>query len=129
MNLLLDTHAFLWWLREDDSLGTAARSAIERTGNVVFVSAASALEIAIKRAVGRLPGLPRGDIGDWIERNGFQALSVDVAHAVASAELPRHHSDPFDRLLIAQARLEDLTLVASDEHISRYRVRLLDAAV
>ena len=129
MNLLLDTHAFIWWLRDDVSLGKTARLAIEKPGNIVFVSAVSALEIAIKRAAGRLTGLPpRGDVGDWIDANRFVALPIDVGHAVLSAALPAHHADPFDRVLIAQARVEDLTLVAKDRHISKYRVKLLDAS-
>ena len=129
MNLLLDTHAFLWWLRDDRSLGKSARLAIEKPGNVVYVSAVSALEIAIKRAGGRLSRLPpRGDVGDWIEANRFIALPIEVRHATASAALPRHHADPFDRLLVAQARMENLTLMASDREISKYRVKLLDAA-
>ena len=129
MKLLLDTHAFLWWLRDDKSLGVAARRAIEAPENIVLVSAASAWEIATKRARGKLPGLPRaGDIEEWIERSGCTPLAITVGHAVASAQLPLHHRDPFDRLLIAQAQAEDAMLVASDPQIARYRVKLLDAA-
>ena len=129
MNLLLDTHAFLWWVLGDAALGTAARGAIQSSANPVHVSAATALEIAIKRRSGKLPGLPaRGDIEEWIERESFTPLAIDVDHAVASADLPLHHRDPFDRLLVAQARLEGMTLVTSDAQIAKYRVKLLDAA-
>lgn len=126
MKLLLDTHAFLWWLADDRALGAKARAEIQDPANFVFVSAATAWEIAVKRAAGKLEA--RGDIAGWIGRSGFGELPIEVAHAVASAELPRHHTDPFDRLLIAQARLEEMTLVASDELIEKYQVSLLDAA-
>jgi PIN domain nuclease of toxin-antitoxin system len=129
VNLLLDTHAFRWWLRDDSSLGGKARAAIAKTDNLVFVSAASAWEIATKRARGKLPGLPpTGNVEDWIERTGSIPLPIGIEHAVAAAELPSHHRDPFDRLLVAQARVEDLTLVTGDAQIAKYRVKLLDAA-
>jgi PIN domain nuclease of toxin-antitoxin system len=89
------------------------------------VSAASAWEIALKRALGKLKA--PGDIGEWIDGNSFTRLSIEVEHAVAAAELPPHHADPFDRLLVAQAQLEGLTLVARDDRILRYDVALLDA--
>lgn len=126
MNLLLDTHAFIWWNADDDALGPVARAAIANRGNSVLVSAATAWEISVKRAKGKLDA--DGDITDWIERNAFTALPIEVSHAVESAELPGHHRDPFDRLLVAQARLEDLTIVTSDQAIAAYDVRTLDAA-
>ena len=126
MKLLLDTHAFLWWLADDRELGAKAREEIADGGNLVFVSAASAWEIAVKRAAGKLEA--PGDIAEWIAQSNFAPLPIEVEHAVASAELPRHHSDPFDRLLIAQARLEDLALVARNEAIDRYDVTVIDAS-
>jgi PIN domain nuclease of toxin-antitoxin system len=125
VDILLDTHAFLWWNADDPKLGTAARAAI-RDLDTVFVSAATAWEIALKRAKGKLDAA--GDVADWIEQNAFRALPIEVAHAVAGADLRPHHRDPFDRLLVAQARLEELTLVTADAQIRRYDVATLDAA-
>lgn len=125
MRLLLDTHAFLWWLRNDDRLGARARDAVADPVNAVFVGAASAWEIAVKRAAGRLTA--PGDITAWIEESAFRPLAIEVRHALVSAELPPHHRDPFDRLLVAQAQLEDLALVAHDEELRKYEVGILDA--
>jgi PIN domain nuclease of toxin-antitoxin system len=126
MKLLLDTHAFLWWLSDDRQLGPQARKAIEQPDNLVYVSVATAWEIALERAVGRLEA--SGDIADWIEQSAFSDLPIEVEHAVVSAELPKHHSDPFDRLLVAQAQLDDMTLVTCDDEITEYDVSLLDAS-
>jgi PIN domain nuclease of toxin-antitoxin system len=125
VKLLLDTHAFLWWLGDDARLGPKARAAIASPENAVFVSAASAWEIAVKRAGGKLAA--PGDIAAWIEQSSFDELAIEVEHAIAAAELPAHHRDPFDRLLVAQAQLEALTLVARDEQIERYDITVLDA--
>ena len=125
MQLLLDTHAFLWWIGDDSALGAAARAAIVEPANVVFVSAATTWEIAVKRALGRLDA--PGDIAGWVPANGFVELAIDIGHSVRSAELPFHHRDPFDRLLIAQAQLEELTLVTSDPAILEYEVAALAA--
>lgn len=125
MQLLLDTRAFLWWNDDDPALGATARAAIAGPGNVVFVSAATAWEIAVKRALGKLDA--PGDIAEWLPANGFVELAIDISHAVRSAELPFRHRDPFDRLLIAQALLEDLTLVTGDPDILEYDVATLDA--
>jgi PIN domain nuclease of toxin-antitoxin system len=126
VTLLLDTNVFLWWLDDSPQLGRRARAAIGAADNLVFVSAATAWEITVKRAVGKLKA--PGEIADWIDRNGFSELPIEVSHAVASAELPGHHRDPFDRLLIAQAQLEQMTLVARDDRIDLYDVRVLDAS-
>jgi PIN domain nuclease of toxin-antitoxin system len=125
MKLLLDSHAFLWWLNDDKQLGPSARQAIENVDSLVYVSAATAWEIALKRASGKLEA--PGDIREWIEQSAFSDLLVEVEHAVASGELPWHHKDPFDRLLVAQARIEDMTLVTRDDEIRRYEVSILDA--
>ena len=125
MNLLLDTHALLWWLKDDGTLSAAARAAIRDGANSVHVSAATAWEIAVKRALGKL------DTADNIEgalsANGFEALPITVAHALAAGALPTHHSDPFDRMLVAQAQLEGLTIVTRDKRIMAYRVAVLAA--
>lgn len=126
MLLLLDTHAFLWWNADDSALGPRAREAIADPGNSVFVSAATGWEIALKREAGKLDA--PGEIAAWIREDGFTELAIEVDHAIASAELPKHHRDPFDRLLIAQARLEELALVTSDAEIGKYDVETLDAS-
>ncbi len=125
MQLLLDTHAFLWWLSDDSKLGPKARAAIASIDNEVLVSAASAWEIAVKRASGTLEA--SGDVVGWIRSNDFDDLPITVEHGIASAVLPRHHTDPFDRLLVAQAHLENLTLVVHDHEIEGYGVSTLDA--
>ena len=126
MDLLLDTHALLWWLSDDPKLGPEARASIEKRTNAVYVSAAATWEIAVKRSAGKLEA--PGDIEEWLADEGFMALPIQVAHAVAAAELPLHHKDPFDRVMIAQAQLEDLTLLARDDQIDKYEVSVLDAS-
>ena len=126
MLLLLDTHAFLWWTADNPALGANAREAIADSDNIVFVSAATAWEIAVKRESGKLEA--PGDIGGWIRQGGFTEIAIEIDHAVLSAELPKHHRDPFDRLLIAQAAIEELTLVTADAEVVKYEVETLDAA-
>lgn len=93
--------------------------------SAVFVSAASAWEISIKKSLGKLEA--PADLARQLERHRFQALSISVAHALAAGSLPRLHDDPFDRMLIAQARLEDLTIVTRDPRFQRYQVATLPA--
>ena len=114
---MLDTHVFLWWRANDRRLRAAARAAIA-TADLVFVSAVSAWEAALKAALGRLK-IP-DTIEAGVEDSGFEKLPIAFAHAEASARLPRHHLDPFDRLLVAQARTEGLTLVTHDPLIRAY---------
>jgi PIN domain nuclease of toxin-antitoxin system len=120
--LLLDTHVFLWWRSDSRKLNASARRGIAEA-DVVFVSAATAWEAAIKIALGRL------QIPDTIEAgvaaSGFEKLSIAFPHAEAAAQLPAHHADPFDRMLVAQAQIEGLTLVTHDRRLSRYEVELL----
>jgi PIN domain nuclease of toxin-antitoxin system len=129
VNLLLDTQALLWWKAGNRKLGRRARRAIETGAGTVRVSAASAWEIAIKTRTGRLTLAEPLDtwLPDQLERDGFLMLNVTVPHAVAVAFLPDHHHDPFDRLLVAQARAEGLTLVTSDAVFDAYGVPVLDA--
>jgi PIN domain nuclease of toxin-antitoxin system len=124
---LLDTHALLWWLLDDPRLSRAARRAIEDMGNVVLVSAASAWEVAIKAAKGKLPMPPQAErrIQIEMEAAGFVELAVTWRHAFAVRELPYHHLDPFDRLLIVQSRLEGLTIVTNDRTLALYRADCL----
>jgi len=117
--LLVDTHVVLWHLRDDTRLGPRPSAALE-SGVDVFVSAASFWEIAIKSARGKLD-VP-DDLPDAIERAGFALLDVTPKHVWAVRALPPHHGDPFDRLLVAQAREEGLTLLSSDSAFAAYDV-------
>lgn len=118
MKLLLDTHILLWWLADDPSLPDRAREAIADPGTTVLVSAASAWEIAIKRAAGKLEA--PDDLLDVIDANGFQGLAITAEHALRAGGLPAHHADPFDRMLLAQATAERLTLVSVDIRFPAY---------
>jgi PIN domain nuclease of toxin-antitoxin system len=120
VSLLLDTHVLLWALADAPDLTDPERDAITDPRHPVFVSAVSAWEITIKKALGKLRA--PDDLVDQLERRRFTALDVTVEHAVAVGDLPDHHRDPFDRLLIAQARVERLTLVTRDPSIGRYDV-------
>ena len=123
MRLLLDTHAFIWACVAPDKLSRAEQQAIEDPENDVFVSAASAWEIAIKRTLGRLE-FPIERFEEFVFSTGFEALPVTARHAIAAGALPRHHDDPFDRMLIAQARLEGATMVTGDRKFPLYDVPL-----
>lgn len=120
--LLLDTHAFLWWRTNDPQLNTEAREAIA-TAPIVFVSAASAWEAAIKVALGRLT-LPE-PFHQGVEHSGFRRLLITFEHTETAAALPRHHGDPFDRMLVAQAQLEQCTLVTHDRALAPYGIPML----
>ena len=122
--LLLDTHVFLWWRADDPRLGKVAREAIAGA-DLVFVSAASAWEAAIKQALGRLEIPDRFTAG--VEASGFSRLPISFAHAERAGALPLHHRDPFDRMLVAQALEEHLTLVTRDAALAAYDVPLLPA--
>ena len=124
MRLLLDTHAYLWWLTDDRRLGKTARDAVSRPHSVVHISAASIWEIGIKVALGRL-AVGSLDVVVAIRESAFEELAVTARHAHAAAALPRHHDDPFDRMLVAQAQIEDLTLVTRDEALTAYGVGTL----
>ncbi|MGH8909273.1 MAG: type II toxin-antitoxin system VapC family toxin [Egibacteraceae bacterium] len=124
MRLLLDTHVVLWWLADSPALSGQAASAIERGGG--YVSAASVWEIAIKRALGKLEA-PE-DLAEVVDASNLLRLPIQFEHALIVGALPHHHRDPFDRMLIAQAQHEGLTLVTSDALIMRYPVRVLPAS-
>jgi PIN domain nuclease of toxin-antitoxin system len=120
--LLLDTHVFLWWRDDSRKLKTSARRAIAEA-QIVFVSAATAWEAAIKSALGRL------QIPDTVEAgvidSGFEKLPIGFSHAESAARLPPHHADPFDRMLVAQAKAEGLTLVTHDRRLAPYEIEIL----
>lgn len=123
MSYLLDTHVLLWMLSDDPRLQGQARSAITDGRSRVLVSAVSAWEIAIKKATGKLRA--PDDLPDQLKRQRFVPLDITVAHAVALGDLPDHHADPFDRMLVAQARTDRLTLITHDPKILRYDVEAL----
>jgi PIN domain nuclease of toxin-antitoxin system len=122
--LLLDTEAFIWWDANDPKLGGNARAAIQ-DAREVYVSAASAWEIVIKEALGKLRTTRRPL--QAVTEGGFEPLPVAFEHAEAVRSLPAHHRDPFDRIILATASVEGLTVVTSDDAFSRYEVPLLDA--
>ena len=127
MRLLLDTHTLLWWLDGDRRLSRRARQAIADTNNTVAVSAASAWEIATKVRIGKLPGAVdvAADIPTCLANQQFQSLDITVLHAQRAGRLPGDHRDPFDRMLIAQAQIEDLPVVTNDEIFDKYGVTRL----
>lgn len=125
MIALLDTHALLWWFFDDRRLGAQARDVMSDPASVVFVSAVSVWEIAIKQAVGKVSA--PDNVPDRIDDAGFERLPVGFDHAERVGSLPRHHGDPFDRLLVAQALVEGATLVTSDRLIEAYDVPRLAA--
>jgi len=127
MRLLLDTHVVLWWMFGLPRLGPAAQAAIADPTAEVRVSGISAGEIAIKQSLGRLEA--PDDFVARLTEDGFSELPLTTAHGLALAELPLHHRDPFDRLLVAQARVEGLTLVTADRAMSAYEVPILPAGV
>ena len=122
--LLLDTHIFLWWLAESPKLRREARTAIANATALVHVSAVTIWEITIKAQLGRLdPGTDR--IDQEIDANGFVELPISAYHALVAGKLPQHHGDPFDRMLIAQAQVENLIVVTHDKIFSDYGVNIL----
>ena len=127
MRLLLDTHAFLWWLAGDAALSRAAQGGIADEANDIYISAASAWEIATKHRLGKLPGATQVavDVESWIASQGFTALSISARHGQAAGSLPGPHRDPFDRMLIAQAVIEDMVLVSNEQVFDAYGVRRL----
>jgi PIN domain nuclease of toxin-antitoxin system len=118
MRLLLDTHVFLWSVTDSRQLKAKARAYLA-SAQAVYVSAASIWEIAIKAQLGKIDGNPE-DLVTAIHASGFQELPVSAAHAAAVAKLPRHHTDPFDRLLLAQAFIEPLRFVTADRVLAAY---------
>ena len=124
MRVLLDTHAFLWWVTDDERLTSPARATIGASDNQVFVSAASVWEIVTKARLGRLP-IPR-PIDDFVsthlETNAFQPLAITIRHTLELDALPDLHRDPFDRILVAQALAEEMPLVTGDQAVQAYPI-------
>lgn len=127
MKFLLDTHTFLWWNLADPQLSEQARAMIADGQNEIFFSAASAWEIAIKAAKGRLllPEEPAQYLAARLNLHRFQPLAVQISHASQVYNLPPIHADPFDRLLVAQSQVEALPLLSGDAEIARYDVEIV----
>ena len=125
MRLLLDTHAFLWWVAASGEVSRKAKSAIGSARNDCFVSVASGWEIAIQVSLGelRIDGALDRFLPEQLAANGFRALAIDLKHVAHVATLPFHHRDPFDRLLVAQALEEDLAMVTADPVMAEYGVK------
>ena len=124
MRVLLDTHTLIWWMIDDPHLSKAAHTAIEREGNLSFVSAVSAWEIATKVRLGRLPAadLVRDFVAD-LALHRIEILAVTAEHGIRAGLLPGPHKDPFDRMLIAQAQAEDIPIVSNDRALDGYGIR------
>lgn len=123
MKVLLDTHVLVWWLTDAKQLARRAREVIAAPTNVVFVSAVSVWELRIKASLGKVK-LP-ADFAKVLAEQPFEPLAMTMAHAHALQQLPMHHRDPFDRMLITQARSDGLTLLTHDEVVSQYEVEHL----
>ena len=126
MNILLDTHTFLWWITDMPKLSQTARELISDGHNTIYWSAASSWEVSIKYALGRLP-LPEAPeifLPSEIAQNRVEPLPIIDLHSFRAGQLPRHHRDPFDRMLVAQAQVESLVLLTNDQKLSLYDVEV-----
>jgi len=123
---LLDTHTFLWWITDDERLSASAHGLIQDRGNVLYFSAASGWEIAIKSRLDRLEfmGDPEKVIPEQLSLNAIEGLPIQMGHALRVHALPHHHRDPFDRLLVAQSQLEGLPIITADPQIAQYQVEV-----
>lgn len=124
MSLLLDTHVVLWWLTDDPALSDDIKTRLDHDPDV-YISAATIWEVAIKQAIGKLAS--PADLPERIRDSGFTALAISFEHAITAGRLPLIHRDPFDRMLVAQAKCEDLTLVTHDSRCQKYEVSVLPA--
>jgi len=122
---LLDTHALLWWLSEPAKLSAKAKAAIADGSHSVYLSRSEEREMSIKKSLGRLD-FP-GNLDEVLRKDHIEVLPIALSHAMAVSDLPAHHQDPFDRMQIAQARIEDLILITRDAKIPQYDVKVLKA--
>ncbi|MGI5881557.1 MAG: type II toxin-antitoxin system VapC family toxin [Dethiobacteria bacterium] len=127
MKVLLDTHAFLWWINDDPQLSHMARQTIANGGNTLFFSTASGWEIVIKTKLGklRLPDDMASFLFEQLSANAINTLPVQMNHALRVYSLPDFHRDPFDRLLIAQAQVESLPIITADRQFAGYQVEII----
>jgi PIN domain nuclease of toxin-antitoxin system len=124
MSLLLDTHVVLWWLTDDPTLSEEIKTRLDHEPDI-WVSAATIWEVSIKQAIGKLA--ESAELPERIRGSGFRELSISFDHVIAAGRLPPLHRDPFDRMLVAQARCDDLTLVTRDPRCKQYDVAILAA--
>jgi PIN domain nuclease of toxin-antitoxin system len=124
VSLILDTHVVLWWLTDDPTLADDIKNRLDREPDV-YVSAATVWEVAIKQATGKLSGPP--GLSERVRDSGFTPLPISFEHAITAGRLPMIHRDPFDRMLVAQAQCEDLTLVTRDSNCRKYNIAVLQA--
>jgi PIN domain nuclease of toxin-antitoxin system len=120
VNLLVDTHILLWWLANDSRLSSLHRNEIADPDNLVYVSAASAWEIAIKQRLGKLSA--PSDLASALTVSELETLPITIDHALTAGGLPMHHRDPFDRMLVAQSQCEKLTILTEDPSFEAYRI-------
>lgn len=127
MRALLDTHIFLWWIADNPQLPRAIRAIIADGDNELFFSAASCWEIAIKARLGKIILPRKADIfiPDQLAANSVQTLPIQASHALHVFNLPYHHRDPFDRMIVAQAQMEKLPVITSDNLIAKYKVKVI----
>ncbi len=127
MKALLDTHTFLWWITDDCRLSNRVREIICSMDSELYLSAASGWEMAIKAGIGKLslPGNLESFVFEQMSINSINSLPVRMAHALYVYELPDYHRDPFDKLLVAQARMENIPILTSDQQIARYPVKTI----
>jgi PIN domain nuclease of toxin-antitoxin system len=127
MKVLIDTQCWLWWFAEEDRLNPDARELIANSDNLVYFSAASSWEIAVKYSLGklRLPESPERYVPSRLSSQGMMGLPVAHVHALRVASLPDHHRDPFDRLIVAQAQTESLAVLTADPSIALYDVEAI----
>ncbi len=127
MKYLLDTNALLFWLEDSKRLRAAVRRDLASPVNSVYVSAVSTFEIAVKAGIGRisLPDSPAKLLPPLLARSGLLTLPISIEHSFGVYDLPLHHGDPFDRLLVSQARLESMTLVTSDKQLAAYDIEVI----
>jgi len=121
---LLDTHILLWWLCDSPRLRSNARKLIASPDNQIYISSASIWEASIKRALGKLEFEPK-ELLLAIESEDFQELAITAKHGLVAGDLPRHHDDPFDRMLIAQAQVEGFTIITHDAQFKKYEVPII----
>ena len=124
MKYLLDTHAFLWFVTDDNRLSSKAKSIIQNSNNEIYFSAASAWEISIKAKLGRLKlgGDLESFIIEQLTENSFGPLAIKVSHSLYTEKLPQIHKDPFDRIMISQSKVENMVMITMDKEIREYKV-------